>query len=97
VAGRRRQPAPVRVSVAAAQNEDNRGTPNLARQLVARVRARREADDREGQAPMVNPPGSRKTKRRLRRSKVKGNRSEERKKARGLHRQSHNNFTHFHV
>jgi hypothetical protein len=107
------------VSVAAAQNKDNRATVNLARQLAAqaparreaeksvgnlapinlqprrlpvRVRAKREADERDGRGPMVNLPASQKAERKLRLSKGRGNRSAERKRARGLHRRGHNNL-----
>jgi hypothetical protein len=112
VAGHRRQPVPVRVSVAAAQSEDNHPTTaNLARHLVVRVlarreagksvgnlpnlqprrlpvqlRAKREADERGGKGPMVNLPASQKAERQLRLSKGRGNRSAERKRAKGLHR-----------
>ena len=122
VAEHRRQPVPVRVSVAAAQSEDNRATANLARHLAVQVparreaeksagnlapinlqprrlpvqvRAKREADQREGKVPMVNLPASQKAERQLRLSKGKGNRSAERKKARGLHRRGHNNLVNF--
>jgi hypothetical protein len=44
VAGHRRQPAPVRVSVAAAQSEDNRATANLARLLAVQGPASHEAE-----------------------------------------------------
>jgi hypothetical protein len=125
VAGHRRQRVvPVRVSVAAAQNKDNRATVNLARHLAAqaparreaeksvgnlapinlqprhlpvRVRAKPEADEREGRGPMVNLPASQKAERQLRLSKgrCRGNRSAERKKAKGLHRRGHNYLANF--
>ena len=125
VAGHRRQRVvPVRVSVAAAQNKDNRATVNLARQLAVQAPARREAeksvgnlapinlqprhlpvrvwakpkaDEREGRGPMVNLPASQKAERQLRLSKGRrrGNRSAERKKAKGLHRRGHNYLANF--
>jgi hypothetical protein len=58
------------------------------RRLPVRVRAKREADHREGKAPMVNLPASQKAERQLRLSKGRGN--PQRKKARGLHRRGHN-------
>ena len=66
--------------------------PNLQpRRLPVRVRAKREADHREGKGPLVNLPASQKAERQLRLSKGRGNRSAERKKARGLPRRGHNN------
>jgi hypothetical protein len=50
------------------------------------VRAKREADEREGKGPMVNLPASQKAERQLQLSKGRGSRSAERKRARGLHR-----------
>jgi hypothetical protein len=116
--------APVRVSVAAAQNKDNRATVSLARHLAVqaparreaeksvgnlaainlqprhlpvRVRAKPKADEREGRGPMVNLPASQKAERQLRLSKGRrrGNRSAERKKAKGLHRRGHNYLANF--
>jgi hypothetical protein len=116
VAGRRRhRVVPVRVSVAAAQSEDNHLAPvNLACHLVVQVlarreaeksvgnlapinlqprrlpvhlRAKREADQREGKAPLVNLPASQKAERQLPLSKGRGN--PQRKKAKELHRQGH--------
>jgi len=61
------------------------------RRLPVQGRAKREADEREGKAPLVNNlPGSPEAERQLRRSKGRGNRSAERKRARGLHRRGHN-------
>ena len=121
MARRHRPRVPVRASVAAAQSEDNRATPNLARhQVVLQVPARREAeksvgslapislqprrlsvqvqlrakrvvDEREGKALMVNLAVSQEAERHLRLSKGRGNRSAERKSARGLRRQGNNN------
>jgi hypothetical protein len=80
-----------------ARREAEKSVGNLApinlqpRRLPVQVRAKREADEREGKAPMVNLPGSQKAERQLRLSKGRGNRSAERKRARGLHRRGHNN------
>jgi hypothetical protein len=60
------------------------------RRLPVRVRAKREADERKRKAPLVNLPVSQKAERQVRPSKGRGNRSAERKKARGLHRRGHN-------
>jgi hypothetical protein len=79
-----------------ARREAEKSVGNLApinlqpRRLPVRVRAKREADQREGKAPMVNLPASQKAERQLRLSKGRGNRSEERKKAKELHRRGHN-------
>jgi hypothetical protein len=54
VAKHRRQPAPVRVSVAAAQNKDNQATVNLARHLAVQVPARREAEKSAGNLAPIN-------------------------------------------
>ena len=68
--------------------------PNLQpRRLPVRVRAKREADQREGKAPMVNLPGSPEPERQLRLSKGRGN--PQRKKERGLHRRGHNYLVNF--
>jgi hypothetical protein len=70
--------------------------PNLQpRRLPVRVRAKREADQGEGKGPMVNLPASQKAERQLRLSKGRGNRSAERKKAKGLHRRGPNNSFNF--
>jgi hypothetical protein len=58
------------------------------------VRAKREAEKREGKAPMVNLVGSQEAVRHLLLSKDRGrgSRTAERKKKRGLHRhEDHNN------
>jgi len=44
----------VRVSVAAAQNKDNRATVNLARHLAVQVPARREAEKSAGNLAPIN-------------------------------------------
>ena len=58
MARRHRPQVPVRVSVAAAQSEDNRATANLARhQVVVQVPARREAEKSVGSlAPISLQP-----------------------------------------
>jgi hypothetical protein len=67
--------------------------PNLQpRRLPVRVRAKPKADEREGKGPMVNLPASQKAERQLRLSKGRGNRSAERRRAKGLHRRGHNNL-----
>jgi len=82
---------------APARREAEKSVGNLAlinlqpRRPPRRVRAKREADEREGKAPLVNNlPGSPEAERQLRRSKGRGNRSAEGKRARGLHRRGHN-------
>jgi len=113
-------PLPVRVSVAAAENKDNRATVNLVRHLAVqaparreaeksvrnlapislqprrlpvRARAKRAADQSEGNAPTVNLLASQKAERRLRQSKGRGN--PQRKKERGLLRQDRNHIANF--
>lgn len=54
------------------------------------VRAKREVEEREDKAPMVNRPASLEADRQLRLSKGRGNRNTERRKAKGLHRRGHN-------
>ena len=57
------------------------------------VQAKREAQEREGKVPMVNPAANQEPERLLLLSAAKCNLSGERKKARGLHRHAdHNNF-----
>jgi hypothetical protein len=86
---------------APARREAEKSVGNLApinlqpRRLPVRVRAKREADEREGKGPMVNLPASQKAERQLRLSKGRGNRSTERKRARGLHRRGHNYLVNF--
>jgi hypothetical protein len=55
VARHHHQPVPVRVSVAAAQSEDNQATANLARHLVAQVLASREAEKSADNRAAKNP------------------------------------------
>ena len=81
-----------------ARREAEKSVGNLApinlqpRRPAVQVRAKREAHEKEGKAPMVNLLASQKAERQLRLSKGRGNRSAERKRARGLHRRGYNNF-----
>jgi hypothetical protein len=68
----------------AAKSVGNLAPINLQpRRLPVQVRAKRKADDRQGKGPMINVPASQKAERQLRLSKGRGNRSAERKRARG--------------
>ena len=84
-----------------ARCEAEKSVGNLApinlqpRRLPVPVRAKREADQGEGKGPMVNLPASQKAERQLRLSKGRGNRSAERKRAKGLHRRGHNYLVNF--
>ena len=70
--------------------------PNLQpRRLPVQVRAKREAEEREGKGPMVNLPASQEAERQLRLSKARGN--PQGKKARGLHRRGHKNLGAFYL
>lgn len=124
VAGHLRQPAPVRVSVAAAQSEDsrpatvsparhllvqdlakgeagksevNRESINLQpRRLQRRVRAKREAEEKEDRGLMVNPAGNQEAERLRRLSAARANnKNVERRKARGHHPRGHSNACQF--
>ena len=53
-AAHRRQPAQVRMSVAAAQSADSKATANLARRLRVRVRVSREAEKSEANRESIN-------------------------------------------
>jgi len=81
---------------APARREAEKSVGNLAlinlqpRRPPRRVRAKREADEREGKGPMVNLPASQEAERQLRLSKGRGN--PQRKKERGLRRRGHNNL-----
>jgi hypothetical protein len=80
----------------AAKSVGNLAPINLQpRRLPVQVRAKRKADDRQGKGPMINVPASQKAERQLRLSKGRGNRSAERKRARGLHRRGHNYLVNF--
>jgi hypothetical protein len=85
----------VRGSLAADQSEDS--LPNLAfvnlqpRRQPQRVRAKREADNKEVRVHMVNLADSVQAERRLRPSVGRDNRSVERKKARGPRHQDRDN------
>jgi hypothetical protein len=75
------------------KSEANRESIDLqARRLPVQVRAMREAEEREGKASLLNLPGSPEAEHQLPLSKAKENRSGERKRARGLHRQGHNKY-----
>jgi hypothetical protein len=82
-----------------ARGEAEKSVGNLApinlqpRRLPVPVRGKREADHREGKAPMVNLPASQKAERQLPLSKGRGN--PQRKKERGLHRRGHNYLVNF--
>jgi hypothetical protein len=70
--------------------------PNLQpRRLPVRVRTKREAAERKGRGPLVNLPASQKAERQLPLSNGRGNRSAERKRARGLHRRGPNYLVNF--
>jgi len=72
----------------AEKSADNLAPINLqARHLPVRVRAKREADERAAKVPKVSLLGSQRVERKLHPSAVKDNRSVERKRERGLHRQ----------
>jgi hypothetical protein len=72
----------------AEKNADSLPPINLqVRRLPVQVRAKREADERAGKMPMVNLQGSQRVERRLHPAAVRDNRSVERKRERGLHRQ----------
>jgi hypothetical protein len=79
----------------AEKSEDNRQSIDLQprRRLPVQVRAKREVEEREGKAPMINLAGSLEAVRHLPLSKDRGreSRTAERKKKRGLRRQGHNN------
>jgi hypothetical protein len=87
---------PVRLSVAARQNEDSLVNPPFAnlqhRRQRRRVRAKREADNKEVRVRTVNPAGRAQAERHPRPSMGRDNRSVERKKARGPRYQGRNNF-----
>jgi hypothetical protein len=84
-------PVPVKREVQ--KSEANPESTDLRpRHLPVQVRAKREVDEKEGQALMVSHlAGSQEAERLLLRlSRGRGNRSAERKRARGLRRQGHN-------
>jgi hypothetical protein len=83
----------VPVNRGAERNADNPESINLQpHRLSVRVQAKREVEEREGKAPMVNPVASQEAERLLQLSGDKGSRSGERKRARGPHRhEDHNN------
>jgi hypothetical protein len=92
----RRLRARVLVNREAEKNADNPESIDLRpHRLPVQVPAKREVEEREGKVPMVNLAASREADRLrlLQLSAGKGNRSAERKRARGLHRhEDHNNF-----
>jgi hypothetical protein len=75
--------------------EKNAGNPESIdlrpHRLPVQVRAKREVEKREGKVPMVNLPASQEVERLLQLSAGKGNRSAERKRARGPHRHKDHN------
>jgi hypothetical protein len=76
--------------------EDNRAPINLqVRRLPVQVRAKREADEREGRTSTVNLVASQRVERKLHLSAVRDNRSVGRKKERGLQRRGHNYLVNF--
>ena len=82
----------VPVNREAEKREANRESTDLQpRRLPVLLRAKREAEESEGKAPMVNLVGNQEAARPLRLSRGRGSRSAERKRERGLHRQAHNN------
>ena len=79
----------------AEKSADNPASINLQlRRLPVQVRAKREADHREGKVPMVSLPGSQRVdQHQLRLSK--GRENLQRKKERGLQRRGHNYLVNF--
>jgi len=76
--------------------EDNLAPINLQlRRPPVQVRAKREADEREGRTSMVDLAASQRVERKLRLSAFRDNRSVERKRERGLHRRGHNYLVNF--
>ena len=89
-------PAAVRPRREAEKSADNLALINLqVRRLPVQVRAKREADDREGRTSMVDLAASQRVERKLRLSAVRDNRSVERKRERGLQRRGHNYLVNF--
>lgn len=90
----RRLPVEVPAKREARKSVDNREPTGLQpRRLLVRVRVKREVEEREGRAHMVNLAARQKAERQLRVNRGKGNQSAERKRARGPHRhEGHNNF-----
>ena len=80
----------------AEKSADNLALINLqVRRLPVQVRAKREADDREGRTSMVHLAASQRVERKLRLSTFRDNRSVERKRERGLQRRGHNYLVNF--
>jgi hypothetical protein len=79
----------------AQRSEANRESKNLRlRRLAARAPVKRELEEREGKAPMVNLADRQEAGRLLQLSRGKGNQSAERKRERALHRlQGHDDFS----
>ena len=76
--------------------EDDLALINLqVRRLPVQVRAKREADEREGRTSMVDLAASQRVERKLRLSAFRDNRSVERKRERGLQRRGHNYLVNF--
>ena len=74
----------------AEKSPDNLALINLqVRRLPVKVRAKREADDREGTTSMVDLAASQRVERKLRLSAFRDNQSVERKRERGLQRRGH--------
>ena len=81
----------VRVNRVAQKNADNPASTDLRRHhLPVQVQAKREVQEREGKAPMVNLAANQEPERLLLLSAGKCNLNGERKKARGPHRHDHN-------
>jgi hypothetical protein len=77
----------------AQKSADNLAPTNLqVRHLPVQVRAKRQADHREGRVPLVNLLGSQRVERKLHPSAVRDNQSVERKRERELQRRGRNNF-----
>jgi hypothetical protein len=73
--------------------ESRDGLGSVSRQPRRRPvedRVKRAVDEREARAPMVNPAVNQEAERQLRQSAARDNRSAERKRERGPHRQDHN-------
>ena len=80
----------------AEKSADNLALINLQlRRLPVQVRAKREADEREGRTSMVDLAASQRVERKLRLSAFRDNRSVERKRERGLQRRGHNYLVNF--
>jgi hypothetical protein len=89
-------PRRLRVRVPVKESVDDLACANLQPPpLPVQVQAKREDQKREGKVPMLDLPGSPEAEGQLRLSKGRGNRSAERKRARGLPRRDHNYLANF--